>query len=134
MLRSLEGDYGNVYRNYVNVDLKEDTPIEVIKVLEAMCKGDMLSEYLVNKPRRWSYLFNNGSYYTPRTSCASITLDGIAGAYSLIGKGDIKNYEGEIEKFFEYIMPWVDAQEGEFIGYSRYEEELLPRLVLKTRE
>ena len=119
---------------YVNVDLKEDTPIEVIKVLEAMCEGDMLSEYLVDKPRRWSYLFNNGSYYTPRTSCANITFDGIAGAYSLIGKGDIKNYDSEIQKFFEFIMPWVDAQEGEFIGYSRYEEELLPRLLLKTGE
>ena len=115
---------------YVNVDLKEDVPHEVLDVLAAMCGGDdesVLNEY----PHRWAYLFRDGSYYTPRTSCAKLSYDSIGRAYSLLGKSDIKNYDNEIEKFFDWLMPYVDASEGEFIGYKRYEEELVPTLIFK---
>lgn len=115
---------------YVNVDLKEDTPHKVLDVLAAMCRGDE-EGVLKDHPRRWASLFRDGSYYTPRTSCAKLSYDNIKQAYSLLGKGDIKNYDNEIEKFFEYIMPYVDASKGEFIGYKRYEEELVPTLIFK---
>ncbi len=119
---------------YVNVDLKEDTPTEVLNTLRAMCDKDGDSPLLADKPRRWSYLFNDGSYYTPLTDCGKFTYDDIAGQWSLLGKGDIKNYEGEIEAFFEWLMPHIDAYEGEFIGYHRYEEKLLPTLMVKKGE
>ena len=35
---------------------------------------------------------------------------------------NIKNYNNEIEEFFEWLMPYIDGEEGDFIGYSRYEE------------
>lgn len=111
---------------YVNVDLREDTPQTVIKTLMAVVNGDRESEYLKGKPYRWGCLFCNMSYYTPNTKCASLTFDTITNSYSLIGKGDIKNYEGEIEQFFEYIKPYCD---NSFIGYHRYEEDREPILV-----
>lgn len=111
---------------YVNVDLKEDTPKSVIKVLESICAGDGVdSKY----PDRWNVLFVNGSYYTPYTECDRLTFNMTSNQYSLLGKGDIKNYEGEIEAFFEFLIPWVDGESGDFIGYSRYESEKLPTLV-----
>jgi hypothetical protein len=119
---------------YVNVDLKADTPKEVLDVLTAMCAKDSDSPHLADKPDRWWYMFNNGSYYTPLTACALLTHDEIGGNWSLLAKGDIKNYEGEIEAFFAWIMPYVDAEQGEFIGYSRYEEDQLPTLVVKQGE
>ena len=113
---------------FVNVDLKPDTPEEVLSVLRAICDGKFGSDELADKPPRWGILFNDGSYYTPRTRVGSLTYDDISKAWSLIGKGDIKNYEREIEQFFEWLMPWIDAQKGDFIGYMRYEEFQEPTL------
>lgn len=119
---------------YVNVDLKSDTPDEVINTLRAICEKDQASPLLKDKPARWFILFNSGSYYTPNTECASLTFDTIGGNWSLIGKGDIKNYAGEIQQFFAWLMPYIDAGEGEFVGYHRYEEDQLPVLVVKSGE
>jgi hypothetical protein len=113
----------------VNVDLKRETSEEVLAVLRAMCGGEDKTA-LDGKPERWARLFDNGSYYTPLTSCANLTFDEIRNCWSLLGKGDIKNYENEIEAFFEWLMPWVDAKEGDFIGYKRHENDQKPDLVL----
>ena len=110
---------------FVNVDFKSDTPATVIETIKAMCSLDHESEWLQDKPSRWSMLFNNGSYYTPCTSVSNMTLDEISNQWSLLGKGDIKNYDNEIESFFEYIKPHC---ENKFIGYSRYEESDEPVL------
>lgn len=110
---------------YVNTDLKKETPQDVIDVLSAMCNSEA-KDCLSDKPHRWSYLFNNGSYYLPSTECKKLTYDTISERYSILAKGDIKNYKGEIEQFFDYIKPWCD---GEFIGYYRYEEDREPTLV-----
>jgi len=119
---------------YVNVDLKKDTPEEVIEVLSAMCFPDCLQNKLEGFPVRWAYLFGNGSYYTPNTSARYLRYDDISKQYSLLGKGDIKNYQGEIEEFFEWLMPYIDSSEGDFIGYSRYEEDDVPTLYFKKGE
>ena len=111
---------------YVNADLKEETPDSVVEVLKAMCEFNRDAKCLADRPERWSRLFGNGSYYTPNTQCAKLTFDSIAKNYSLLGKGDIKDYGGEIEAFFEFIKPWCD---GGFIGYYRYEEDRAPTLV-----
>jgi hypothetical protein len=116
---------------YINVDLKGDIPDEVLDVLQYMCGESDDGLVMMSYPHRWCGLFCNGSYYTPNTSCAKLTLDKISGQYSLLGKGDIKNYEEEIEQFFAWIMPHIDAVEGEFIGYKRYEESLTPTLYFK---
>jgi hypothetical protein len=115
---------------YINVDLKKDTPDEIIEVLKAMCDmEDSDSKVLEKYPERWDGLFYSGSYYTPDTYCHSLTYDTITQQWSLLGKGDIKNYEGEIQKFFEWIMPYVDGYPGDFIGYRRHEEDREPTLV-----
>jgi len=117
---------------YVNVDLKKDLPKEVLGTLFAMCGEEQYSHYLLGRPRRWRFLFGNGSYYTPSTCVGNLTYDSISDQYSLLGKGDIKNYQGEIEEFFEWIMPYIDTCEDEFIGYSRYEETDVPELYFKA--
>lgn len=111
---------------YVNADLKEDTPTEVLEVLKAMCRKDSDSNFLNNKPSRWSLMFSNGSYYTPLTECGKLSFDVVGGHYSLIAKGDIKNYNNEIKDLFEFIKPWCD---DEFIGYYRHENDREPTLV-----
>lgn len=116
---------------YVNVDLVRGVPQEVLDVLSAICNKEHDSIVLSDKPSRWFVLFNNGSYYTPNTEIGSLTYDDISRQWSLIGKGDIKNYNSEIQSFFDWLNPYVDAFPGEFIGYIRYEEDDVPTLVLK---
>lgn len=117
---------------YINVDLKKETPDDVIQVLKAICRmlpDQECDEVLVDYSQRWNCLFSNMSYYTPSTTCKFLKYDTITNRWSLLGKGDIKNYDGEIQEFFEWIMPWIDGYPGDFIGYSRYEEDLQPTLM-----
>lgn len=118
---------------FINVDLKADTPREVLEVLRCMVDGsdELNPPIMTGLPGRWQLLFGNGSYYTPRTCCARLTFDEIGKHWSLIGKGDIKNYEGEIEAFFEFLKPWC---EDRFMGYHRYEEDEEPVLVYASGE
>lgn len=116
---------------YVNVDFKKDTPKDVIETIKDVCDGSYDELSHKGCPDRWCMLFGNGSYYTPNTSVSDLTYDSIGENFSLLGKGDIKNYYNEIEAFFEFISPWVDSYESipYFIGYLRYEEEDFPTLV-----
>lgn len=121
---------------YVNADLKKDTPAEVIDILKAMCRKlepEVAEEVLKGYPDRWHLLFNNGSYYTPFTYCRYLEYDDISKQWSLLGKGDIKNYGGEIQKFFNWIMPYIDGREGDFIGYDRHEDSQEPVLYFITK-
>ena len=116
---------------YINVNLKENIPVEdeVIKVLLAMKNFDTDSIEQLNKPSRWGSLFSSEGYSTPNTSCACFDFDMYSNQWSLLGKGDIKNYGGEIQQFFDWIKPYVDGLEGDFIGYMRYEDDLEPNLI-----
>ena len=116
---------------FVNVDFIKTTPQYVLDVVKAIVDGDYESHLLKDKPNRWSGLFCNMSYYTPNTCCSKLTYDNISKNWSLIGKGDIKNYDSEIEAFFKFISPWVD---DDFMGYMRYEEYREPTLMYKTTE
>lgn len=119
---------------YVNVDLRRDTPEEVIHVLKAMCgklDPEIEEEALKDFPDRWCMLFSDCSYYTPRTFCKYLEFDSISNQWSLLGKGDIKNYGCEIEQFFEWLSPHIDAWDGDFIGYKRHEEDQVPLMLFK---
>ena len=120
---------------YVNVTFIEDLPEDVRIILDRMCEVD-INYFAENDhlPYRWGLLFNDNSYYTPKTNVANFTYDKISKQWSLLGKGDIKNYENEIEMFFKFIDPYVDAPVGNFIGYSRYEENNNPMLYFKVTE
>ena len=115
---------------FISTDLKKETPSGVIEVLYAMCRYSEDSEALKEKPPRWRFLFSSSSYYTSNTACRSLTFDDATKQYSLIAKGDIKNYGSEIEEFFEFIAPWCDS---DFIGYYRYEEDVEPTLVYSSK-
>jgi hypothetical protein len=114
---------------YVNVDLKEETPQEIIDILRQLCAGLQPNGF----PNRSGNLFNNGSYYTPSTYVHSLTYDEISRQWSFLGKGDLKNYSGEVQHFFDWLMPWVDGFPGDFVGYHRYEQDQKPTLVFYSR-
>lgn len=119
------GDYTEIL---VNVDFVEDLPKDIVDTIKAMCDGDYDDPILEGKPYRWTSLFSSGSFYTVDTACANFTYSEIGGHWSLLGKGDIKNYDEEIQKFFKYIEPYT---EGSFMGYMQFEDSKLPTLMVK---
>ena len=111
---------------YVNMDFRPDTPKEIVELLFAICNQDF--DYMEKNgyPERFACLFCDMSCYTPQTNTSQITIPGdCRTTMSLLGKGDIKNYDNEIEKFFEIVAPWCD-NEGRMIGYAHYEEHKDP--------
>lgn len=111
------------------MDSKDAVPAGELSVVVSLLKQACEDRVDMGKPNPWWFLFRNGSYYTPSTSCALLTFDDISKKWSFLGKGGTKNYAREIERFFEWLMPYVDGEEGDFIGYSRYEENQQPELI-----
>lgn len=116
---------------FINVDLKlRDAPPDVLDTLKAMCnQGGSLG----GKPTQWADMLCSSSCQHPRTWVASLTQDPGLGLWSLLGKGDLKNYNGEIQAFFDWIKPYVHGCKGDFIGYYKSEDYQSPTLVYLGR-
>lgn len=130
--KTIMGEYTEIF---VNVDLRKETPLDVLDTLRLLCGSHGEEDFdkrvarLGDHPRRWVSLFESGSYYTPNTRCANLTWDDAVEQWSLLGKGDIQNNNREIETFFEWLAPWIHAYPGAFIGYHRLETDVEPQLV-----
>ena len=108
----------------VKIKLKDDTPSGVIDILRHLFHtGDevpQLPNHSFFKCERWRLtgLCSNGVYYP----------------YNISSTFEIRNYENEIEHFFDWVMPYVRDEEGKCIGYSWHEEALVPTLIYKQKE
>lgn len=112
---------------FFRATLKCDVPEEVMAPIRAMFgESDVPPEDLPKHPLfecpRWDMLALGSSYYFPEHARSALVMDDIRKAWSVAINADVKDYHHEIEKFFDWIDPYVDAAPGEFIGYSLYEE------------
>lgn len=122
----------------IAVDLKSDTPIEVIDVLRYMCEGGENAPALPNHDffmcDRWRWVFTCDSYYFRGNSHRDLQYDDILLAYQLTSRANLKNYSYEIEKFIDWLTPYIDAEDGDFLGHKRYEEDALPTLLIHPNQ
>lgn len=121
--------------NY-NVALKEDVPKQVIDTLNYMLTtgDDVMSEpILPDHPlfstSRWRVMLRMDSYYFDADTKSTLRKDEHMGQYYLNIQCNLKNYDGEIGKFLDWIRPYIDACPGQFLGHSRYEEFQEPTLI-----
>jgi hypothetical protein len=77
-----------------------------------------------SKPR-WTAIGRCSSYYFQPEPLSKAWIDDISGELHFVSRSDLKNYDGEIAAFFD----WLKTTGAEFFGYSRYEESPL-RLTL----
>lgn len=69
---------------------------------------------------RWQMIGSCSSYYhIPWT-------DSKYSEGRIFSRSDLKNYNDEIEKFFNWIEPYLNEPKGKCIGYSWYEEDMQP--------
>lgn len=115
------------------IELRKDTPDEVINILENMTNGINEYEFIPQHPffkcARWKWLFTMDSYYFPGITNTLFEYDDIARTHFLTIRTNLKNYDGEIDKFLNWIKPYIQAFGNEFLGYSRYEECDNPELI-----
>lgn len=113
-------------------ELKKDTPNEVIEALKYMI-GET-KEKPVNFPLpdgRCEWLFQGGSYYFAiNNSVTKMWLDDIDKQWHISTRSNIKNYEGEIETFLEWIKPYIHSGSGgrDLYAITIYEEQDTPTL------
>ena len=112
----------------VNCQLKQDTPKKIIKTLEYMCQPskdtpqELPCDELFETERWWFLLTCSSAYFDTHKKPVIEKLSN--GRYKLDTCSNIKNYDSEISKFFNWIAPYVftGRKKKVFIGSSVYEE------------
>ncbi len=107
--------------------VKNDIPDQVENVLQ----------YLFNNKEKPIILPNHSFFLCPRWSCIGrgcsyYHIPWITSRYSdgyIFSRSDLKNYDNEIENFFDWIKPFLSGPKGLCIGYWWYEEDQKPTLV-----
>ena len=113
------------------VKLKKDTPENVINTLKYMT--GLISE--IPKDYQWEIHKRNpllgGSYYFAISNPSpNMSFDKISNEWQVNTRGNIKNYENEIEDFLKWIKPFISQGSGykEMYAITIYEEANEPTI------
>ena len=119
---------------FFRAELRTDVPTKVIDLIRAWITNevpDNLPDHPLFKCDRWGTLLNGGSAYFPTMVSPVFARGGFSHEWELSFNSSLKNYDGEIQQFFDWINPYLRAVPGEFIGYHLYEADEVPTLMLK---
>lgn len=121
---------------HFRAQLIADLPEDVMGVLRYLVdlelpEPEVKPDHELFNCRRWDMLGQCSSAYFPDHPQSFLTFDDFTKRWTLFLNADLKNYGSEIENFFDWIDPYVRGSEGQFLGYSLYEESDIPRLYYK---
>jgi len=111
--------------------LKKETPQSVIDALKYML-GDT-----EDKPKdfplpdgRCEWLFQSTSYFGMTVPANKFVFDKDFDSWCLSTRSSIKNYEGEIEEFLDWIKPYICSGSGNRNMYALtiYEDSATPSI------
>ena len=116
----------------IGVDLASDTPENVIAILKYMTGDETQLNFTTpNHPlfttEGWEIMLCCRSFYFAGVERSFIEKDSILGQWKLSVRCSLKNYDSEIQKFMDFIQPYLDTYG--FLGYMRYEEDDYPTLI-----
>jgi hypothetical protein len=121
---------------YFRAELVKDVPEDVLDVLRYLVtpvfpEPEIKLDHELFRSPRWYMLGQGGSGYFPEHPESSLTMSEWSKRWVLFLNADLKNYDGEIGKFFDWIDPYVHGSQGQFVGYSLYEEDNDPTIFHK---
>ncbi len=127
---------------HFNSKIKKDTPKEVINTLKYMLdlweKGEPkeIPDHILfkNPESSWRVMLQMDSSYFDAETYSTLNYNKFDDHYYLCVRCNLKNYESDIENFINWITPYLDKYEGDFLGFYRYEEFEEPTLIYYTRE
>ena len=119
--------------------IKNDTPEEIKEIIKSLFYDDIYKLLMKDKSKLPNHKFfesemriwfpnSGGSYYFTGTANSDIKYRSVDNQMVLHIDTDFKNYNNEIKYFIDWITPYIDASNNEFLGYSRYEEDINPTL------
>lgn len=114
----------------IKADLLDDLPPDVMNIFLFLF-GDNESEpteipdHAFFKCVRWKHLGKMSSYYHHPKAFSNIEDTYI------FSRSDLKNYDNEIELFFDWSEPYWNEPKGKCLGWSWYEEADAPTLIFK---
>lgn len=120
---------------HFNAELKSDLDPGVYDLLRYMTgqsetEPAALPDHELFEGDRWRFMLQCDSYYFPAVTCSRLYLDRTSrDSYYLCIRCNLKNYEGEIEAFLDWVRPHLWAFEGDFLGFHRYEGTETPTLI-----
>ena len=110
----------------LGINLKEDVPNEVVDILTYMLESDQesleptLPDHNLFRSDRWKFMLRCDSYYFAGFTHSEMYYDDIGKQWEINIRCNLKNYDNEIEKFINWISPYVESRG--YAGYMRYEE------------
>lgn len=115
-----------------NAELMRDVPEDVLAVLKYMAdpsgEEPPLPEHEFFSCERWEILFVCDSSYFPNATTSAVHWD--VNAWFVSAHSSLKNYDDEISKFVDWILPYLSTRYGDaFLGYRRHEEDDHPTLI-----
>lgn len=119
--------------SYTEVFFRAEVDEEAYRVLERIFNGTEPENFahldpFFRKTRAWA-VFRGQSSYHPGPFHTLIDLDERYSLRCVSFRSSLKNYDGEIEAFFNWVLPHVQPELGrQFIGYSLHEESQDPTL------
>jgi len=119
----------------LSVELRKERPANVIPVLTYLINGEGdeptdLPDHPFFEKRRWRMVGRGSSYYFANPEpIGRLHLGNITKTYHFTMWCNLKNYQGEIEAFCDWLAPYVHTWGREILGWTRYEEEDVPTLI-----
>lgn len=121
----------------ISCELKADCPENILQILEFMCGQDAvepteLPAHPLFGDTRWRYMLQCSSAYFDAQPNSKLTRDKICGL-KFQALCNLKNYNGEIEYFIDWLRPYIHDSSSDFLGYKRYEEDENPTLIYRSK-
>ncbi len=118
-------------------ELKPDVSEQVLGILRYLTNHEAVSLrqrphtplHLFFKCRLWEIVLIGNSHCFPGDACSTLKFDDEMEKWTITIRSNIKNYDGEIEAFLDWITPHLHAYEDKFQGYFHYEDVDVPTLI-----
>ena len=127
---------GHYTEFHFNAEIKSDVPQDVGEMLTFLTRQDgRLSfdapptlDHPFFQTDRWRFLLVGGSAYFPIVTASSF-VESEYGDHRLSIRSQIKDYDDLIDKFVDWVMPYISMPPGSFLGFSRSNGTQRPTLI-----
>lgn len=120
-----------MYTELVLATNVQDKP-EIIEILRYMIgereEQPPLPGHPLFETERWTRMLRCCSFYFVPFALAKLEFNDISNEWGFVCRSDFKNYGNELALFIDWITPYLETDEEEMIGYSRYEETREPTI------